>query len=355
MILSDSSFCHAPLIHGGRLIEAANKNKSNINQWQDLSTGISPWTWPVPDEIPKFIWRSLPNDKPLREAASVYYRCPETLCFPVAGSQIAIRTIPQMLSMGVVAIPDIGYQEHRLSWQMAGHVIVVYKGFAELQGLVDEGQVDYVVVISPNNPTASIASDDQVHRLVKALRQIKGPNSLLVLDEAFADSKRDDISPPSSMPSLSASVDNLVVLRSLGKFFGLAGLRVGFVIGRHQVVGQLETFLSPWQLSSPAVYLACLALQDTHWQAIQRERVWHASEKLSMLCDKRFPACSVKASGLFVAVFGPSKVLSNAMGEAERAQILLRYHRYADDQAWLRLGLAADDFKRLEQHWQMVP
>ena len=345
MIVSDNWHTFESLRHGGELLAAAEEYHVPIEQWQDLSTGVSPWSWPVPKKIPGHVWRSLPDDKALRCVAADYYQCSKDACFPVAGSQVAIRTIPQFLPAGAVAVPGVGYQEHRLSWQLAGHHLVEYNGFEELLAVVASGSIDYTVVINPNNPTADVLDDDQLVSVAEALCQSKGLASLLVVDEAFADCHKN------GAVALTAEHSNIIVLRSMGKFFGLAGLRVGFVIGQHDITGDIEKFLSPWQLSTPAIYLGVLALQDTGWQTQQRQRLLKASEMLVALCENRFPNFVIRENGLFVTVFGNRDELLAAKNNAAKSGILLRYDVLPGFGAWLRVGLADDGFARLRQHW----
>lgn len=249
------------LEHGGRLDLAIRRWGIPRECWLDLSTGIAPWSYPLP-AVPESVWQRLPEEADGLEAvAADYYGCDpgreRLLMLP--GSQAAIQTLPRLLPPGRVALATPLYNEHPAAWVAAGHQPVDWQAPA-----------DYALLCRPNNPTGAVLERDV---LIERARQVR----LLVVDEAFIDAE-------SSLPSLVGSgLDNLVVLRSLGKFFGLAGVRLGCVTGPTEWLDRLRESLGPWAVSHPARWAARLALGDRGWQQSQRGRLQAASLRLSLL------------------------------------------------------------------------
>jgi len=217
---------HPPyaLEHGGRLRQASAQYGIPLADWLDLSTGINPNGWPVPP-ISAAAWSHLPEEEDgLLEAAQTYYGTPSLL--PVAGSQAAIQALPRLRPPGRVGIPAPGYAEHGKAWLAAGHRVVP---FDPRTGPPDG--LDVILLIHPNNPTGQTYAPD---RLLAWHRRLAERDGWLVVDEAFIDAT------PTLSLAIQGPLQGLVVLRSLGKFFGLAGARVGFVLAHEdllQIVG----------------------------------------------------------------------------------------------------------------------
>lgn len=244
------------LEHGGRLREAAKRWGVPLADWLDLSTGIAPWSWPVPP-IPPEAWRRLPEEGDgLEAAARDCYGVEHLLALP--GSQAAIQALPHLMPAGRVAIPSPTYGEHPAAWHAAGHERVDW-----------QAEADYAVVCNPNNPTG------QRHTRAELLDRARGLR-LLVVDESFVDA-----TPANSLAD--RATDNIVVLRSLGKFFGLAGARIGFAIAAPDLLARLADAVGPWAVSNPARAVARQALADAAWQAAQRKRLAVASGRLAAL------------------------------------------------------------------------
>lgn len=264
-----------PLDHGGRLREAAARYAIPLSQWLDLSTGINPNGWPVPT-VPASLWARLPEEHDgLEAAAARYYGAPAVL--PVAGSQAAIQMLPHLRNPGSVGIPDVGYQEHAAAWQRAGHRLVRLDD-GNPRGAGDAGldRLDALVAINPNNPTGRRWP---VQTLLDWHSRLAERGGWLLVDEAFMDTTPDQ--------SLAAYTDRpgLIVLRSVGKFFGLAGARVGFVLATADLRDRLQAQLGPWTLSGPARHVARLALSDTAWQTAMRTALAAESRRLAdLLC-----------------------------------------------------------------------
>lgn len=251
------------LEHGGRLLAAARQYDIPADRWLDLSTGINPNGWPVPP-LPPDCWQHLPDDDDdLLPAARTYYGNDRILA--VAGSQAAIQALPALRPCGRVGVLHPAYAEHAAAWSKAGHEVIDVDD-ATIDNAV--ATLDVLILITPNNPTGRLWSRS---RLLDWHAQLATRNGWLIVDEAFIDTIADDHS-LCRLPTR----PGLIVLRSLGKFFGLAGARVGFVIADAPLLTALQESLGPWTISRPARHVAALALADRDWQrqnaaALQRD------------------------------------------------------------------------------------
>lgn len=338
--------------HGGDLQAASREFGSPPSSWQDLSTGISPWAYPVPS-LPESVWQRLPgSDQDLIQAAAQYYGASAEWITPIPGSQHGIATLPGLLPAGRVALPRVGYEEHRRAWQATGrHRVQLYRDADELYQLVKQSAVEHCVLINPNNPGADVVAPEWIRDLHLAHRQ----RGLLLVDEAFADAQ-----PRSSVVPMLADCPDLWVLRSVGKFFGLAGLRLGFLIGHslRQALGELvRQPLQPWGLTHPALWVGEQALADEVWQGAQRARLQMASQTLMSFWQtlgERGPVppdFAVADGRLFVTLTGSRVWLYGLYKTLARKGILLRWCHARDDRqpVWLRCGLPDDDGHRLAE------
>lgn len=309
--------------HGGRLQAASRRYGIPVADWLDLSTGIAPWSWPVP-AMPERVWARLPEaEDDLLPAAADYYGVSVDGLTAVPGSQFAIRALPAHLPAGTVAVPRTGYTEHALAWRAAGHALRFYDDIDDLR--VQASNADHAVVIQPNNPTGERLDATAL----AALRDTLGDGWLLV-DEAFMDTQaRDSLAP--------ALPDNTLVLRSLGKFFGLAGLRLGFVIGRGAPIEALRAWVAPWGVSHPARWIGARALADRAWQAAQRTRIQAGEKMLCARLRQTFPDARLASAGLFASLFFDDARRAPAAHAALAARGVLT--RLGDDDRWLRFGL----------------
>ncbi|HEX8989997.1 MAG TPA: threonine-phosphate decarboxylase CobD [Rhodocyclaceae bacterium] len=260
------------LEHGGRLRAAAKRWGIPLADWLDLSTGIAPHGYPVPTPS-AYSWRCLPEEGDgLEEAASAYYGSTRLLALP--GSQAAIMALPSLRPRGTTAILSPTYGEYAAAWQAAGHAVRFFVP-DELENVA--AACDAVIVANPNNPTGARFARAP---LLEAARTLHVRGGKLIVDEAFADAEGEE-----SLATIAGSHEapNLVVLRSLGKFFGLAGARVGFAIGRSAVLERLAAAIGPWAVAHPAREAARAALADAAWQREQRERLRAASGRLERL------------------------------------------------------------------------
>ena len=257
------------LEHGGRLRQAALDYGIAESQWLDLSSGLAPWPFAIP-AIPERAWARLPEtDDGLEQAACQYYGAPHVL--PVPGSQCAIQLLPRLRRSGKVGVLSPCYAEHAESWRRNGFIV---REVLEQEVDIYLDTLDVLVVVNPNNPTGLNLPPE---RLLDWHARLAQRGGWLVVDEAFMD----------NTPELSLAAESgrsgLIVLRSFGKFFGLAGVRLGFVLAELKLLKLLAEQVGPWAVSGPTRIVGQACLLDTQGHARQRERSELASARLQHL------------------------------------------------------------------------
>ena len=247
--------------HGGDLATAQLLYGGKPEDWIDLSTGINPWPYPLP-EVPAEAWTHLPQPDRLAaliEAARTAYAAPAGASIVAAsGTQAIIQTLPTLFSPRRVAVVSPTYGEHAPAWQNAGHMV------REVPDIT--GDTDVLIVCSPNNPDGRIVDASIV--------ELADESRLVVIDEAFA-----DVLPKASLAAR-AGQPGLVILRSFGKFYGLAGLRLGFALGEQAMIAALTARLGPWAVSGPALEIGRAALADHAWLEATRTELSRAAARL---------------------------------------------------------------------------
>lgn len=319
------------LEHGGNLQEAARHYHRPRADWLDLSTGINPVAYPIPAVTPD-AWHRLPEVNPaLITAAVTYYNAPQLL--PVAGTQAAIQALPRLRAHADVIVASPAYAEHAHRWTAAGHAVREVP-FELLNSHV--ATCDVMVICNPNNPTGqTISSEILMHWAdVLALK-----NGWLVVDEAFADAIPDlSVARWSDHPAL-------IVLRSMGKFFGLAGLRLGFVCANEQLLSQLAEDLGPWNVSGPSQEIGHAALCDLSWQHAMRIQLLEASARLQALLARH----GITASGTALFQWWTEPQAHAFWQHMAECGIWIRL--FSREKSSIRLGLPHQeaDWLRLEQ------
>lgn len=336
------------LEHGGNLQEAARRFDRPLADWLDLSTGINPRFYPVP-ALTANAWHRLPEQLPqLCRAAQEFYGAP--LMLAVAGSQAAIQALPRLrlrqTGVARVLVSAPSYAEHAYQWRVQGHQVTEL-AYPDLNAAVAAGTLDVLVLCNPNNPTgASIPA----LTLLGWAAQLAQRGGWLVVDEAFCDS-----APDLSVAAASGQA-GLIVLRSVGKFFGLAGVRMGFVAAAPALLQQLANMLGPWSVSGPAQEIACAALSDTEWQRATRSYLQEQAARLRQLLQAHgftaqgtdlFLWCSDaslqgQTEGLFLHL-AQQGIWVRLFLQAARG---LRFGLPADQAGWQRLSLALQAWTR---------
>lgn len=321
----------APLPHGGDLGVARKLFPAAPEPFIDLSTGINPFPYPLPSLDPACFAR-LPDPAALDRlaviAAGAYGAPSAEHVVAAAGVQSLLPQVFALAPGGRAAVLAPTYAEHARVATLAGHQVHETANMAGLAG------ADLAIAVNPNNPDGRLIAR---HELL-ALADAPAPG-LLVVDEAFM-----DVAPADATLAPDVSRPNLVVLRSFGKFFGLAGVRLGFALATPQLTARLRAALGPWPVSGPALAIGAAALADTDWIAATRVRLASAARRLDGLLSAA-GLDPVGGTTLFRLVRTPdAATIFDRLG---RAGILVR--RFDAEPAWLRVGLPAD-----EAAWQRL-
>lgn len=308
--------------HGGNLDEA--KAAWGQGDWIDLSTGINRQPYPVP-ELSAEAWTSLPMASAkaaLMEAAACAFGTAAS-GLALAGAQAAIQMIPLLGKPGLARVLAPTYNEHAACLRQAGWRV---EEVAQLEGL---SGADLAIVVNPNNP-------DGRHHPKEALRELSVGR--LVVDESFAD--------PAPGESLVAEAsDRLLVLRSFGKFWGLAGLRLGFVYGGEGVIRRMSALAGPWPVAGPALEIGRIALRDQDWRIETVQRLSEDASRLDALARR---AGWGRVGGTLLFRLYETPDARKAQAALAQGHIWARRFPYSD--TWLRLGLPgnAGEWQRLE-------
>ncbi|NKB51459.1 MAG: threonine-phosphate decarboxylase [Rhizobiaceae bacterium] len=323
------------IAHGGRLDEAVAQFGGERDRWVDLSTGINPHAYPVP-EIAETAWTDLPDQNAMeqtREAVRLCYGVDETAGISLApGSQMHIQTLPYLYKPQPIAIVGFTYQEHGVCWQRAGHEVYMTDGLNSA-----EATARIVIVVNPNNPDGRVFERNELSLLA---RRLAAKGGLLVVDESFA-----DVLPEHSIAE-EAGRDGLFVMRSLGKFFGLAGVRFGVGLTTPAIATRLDERLGPWAVSGPALAIADKAMRDQTWQKRNFRKLTNAREKLAAVLEKH--AIEVLGGTLLFALIRHDKA-EELWAHLANAHILTRPFPGKTD--WLRVGLpnGRSQFNKLDK------
>ena len=264
--------------HGGDLDRI--RAERGGEDWIDLSTGINRVPWPVPT-VSARAWTALPAAtarRDLLQAAAQAYGTGAPMV-ALAGAQAAIQMLPQVLEGArTVRILSPTYNEHAACFAAAGWQVEEVSASAALAG------ADVALLVNPNNPDGRALPP-------AALMALRGQVGHLVVDESFVD----------PLPHLSVSAqagEGLTVLRSFGKFYGLAGMRLGFAIGDAPLIARLEAMAGPWPVSGPALEIGAAALRDEAWAQASTARLARDAARMDGLAQ-RFGWALVGGTPLF--------------------------------------------------------
>jgi cobalamin biosynthetic protein CobC len=327
--MSEPTFDDAstPLEHGGDLGVARKLFPGAPEPFVDLSTGINPLAYPMPALSPDLFAR-LPEPAAVEVLAAIAakaYGAPSATNVVVAsGTQSLLSHVFALVPNGRAFVLGPTYTEHARVARLVGHQVLETDAIATLRGS------RLAVVVNPNNPDGSLQQRETLLALADDQRI---NNGLLVVDEAFM-----DVGPPGFSLAGDVGRGNIVVLRSFGKFFGLAGIRLGFALLDQPSAVRLAAMLGPWAVSGPALAIGAAALADTTWIEETRHRLLQASGRL----DAILIGAGVGIPGgtaLFRLVRTPAApALFHHLGSAG---ILVR--NFPDNATWLRFGLPAGE------------
>lgn len=315
-----------PVIHGGGITAAAERFGGRAENWLDLSTGLNPCP-PVLPEIPLRAWHRLPDrhvELDARRAAQAFYRTGEILPLSVPGTQSAIQMLPRLVASDrPVAILSPAYGEYGRVFEAEGRSVERIAGLDDV-----DARHGLVVAVNPNNPTGRVFQPEQLLAVAERLSQSGG---LLVVDEAFG-----DCAPEVSVVAEVTSHPNLIVFRSFGKFFGMAGIRLGFVVATSEILEKMEGWLGPWAVSGPALSMAASMLSG-ETDSIRRRIAARRAALGAILADAGLRVRG--GTDLFALVEDDDAAALHE--HLCRSHILTRAFDYAP--TWLRIGLAPDE------------
>ena len=329
------------ILHGGRLDEVVERFGGPRSKWIDLSTGNNPHAYPI-REFPKSVWTTLPDRDARDEAESsvraAYELHPSAAVSLASGTQSHIQILPLLFKPQPVAIVGFSFQEHGNCWKRGGHDVFVTDGLESA-----ESTARIVVAVNPNNPNGRILDRKE---LIGLARRLGAKGGLLVVDESFA-----DVAPNASVADQTGR-DGLLVLRSLGKFYGLPGARFGAALGADILIRRMEEMLGPWAVSGPALHLATAALNDNKWHRKTRIKLNEGREKLEEILTSNGLEV-VGGTGLFVLSRHPSA--GEVWEHLAESKILAR--SFIGKPEWLRFGLPGSKsaFNRLNKALAKFP
>jgi cobalamin biosynthesis protein CobC len=320
------------LLHGGNLGAARRQFPDAPEPFIDLSTGINPNSYPRPTLSPEAFTR-LPEPEAvarLAAAAAAIYGAPSAAhVVPAPGTQILLPLIAGLVRSGRAAVLSPTYNEHARCVALAGHRVTEARDIATL------GEADLAIVTNPNSPDGRLLDRDVLLAVAATLRSRGG---ILVVDEAFMDVV------PAGSSIASEAARNIVVLRSFGKFFGLAGVRLGFALLDPQLAARLCAWLGPWAVSGPALTIGAAALMDRPWIERTRGELEEAAARLDALLG-RVSLEVIGGTALFRLV--RTQAANTLFRHLGRDGILARI--FPDNPAWLRFGLPGN-----EEAWARV-
>jgi len=313
--------------HGGDLGAARRQFPGAPEPFIDLSTGINPRPYPLP-HLPVEVFARLPEADALAELAIVAargYGAPSAACVvPAPGTQILLPLVAGVIPVGRAAVVVPSYPEHARAAALAGHQVEAVRDIA------DCGDADIVILGNPNNPDGRLLDRAS---LIALAHKLSARGGVLVVDEAFM-----DVGPPAASLAPDVLRANIVVLRSFGKFFGLAGLRLGFALAAPALAARLTATLGPWAVSGPALAVGTKALADAAWIDQTRRELAQDAQKLDAVLVSAGLDIIGGTSLFRLARFSAAPALFEKLG---RAGILVR--RFPDHAEWLRFGLPADE------------
>ncbi|MDO6413334.1 aminotransferase class I/II-fold pyridoxal phosphate-dependent enzyme [Sphingomonas sp. BIUV-7] len=315
----------SPLLtgHGGRIDDAAALYPDAPRPWLDLSTGINPRPWrpAAPIEVDPCPLPSRADLRALEAAAARHFGVAPARLMAVPGSEIALRLVATMGVPGPIASVLPGYGTYADIADILLNDIGTFSGRGTL------------LAANPNNPDGRLLPPDLLMSFVPGIL------SHLVIDEAFADAGH------SLLPAIDPEAP-VIVLRSFGKYFGLAGIRLGFVIAPPPILVRLRALLGDWPVSAHAIAYGRAAYADSAWIAPTRADLAIRSAALDVLLA-RHRLTATGACPLFRLIDTPDAAL--LFDRLAHAGILVR--PFADRPTWLRFGLPADDaaFARLDR------
>ena len=318
--------------HGGDLDAARRQFPDAIEPFIDLSTGINPNPYPLP-RFPAGLFARLPPARRRRadaprgdRRANLWRAFGGARRAGAGGTQLLLPLVAALVPPGRAAVLVPSYGEFARAAALAGHRV---KAVRELDACAGRAILKSSVA-NPNNPDGRLLDRNALLALAEKNLQPRG--GMVMVDEAFM-----DVGPAGTSLAGEVARGNVVVLRSFGKFFGLAGLRLGFALASPAVAARLRAALGPWAVSGPALVLGAKALADTAWIERTRRRLAQAARRLDAMLE-RAGLEIIGGTSLFRLARTPAA--DALFGHLGRAGIFVR--PFPDNASWLRFGLPAE-------------
>lgn len=315
-----------PIAHGGALADAISRHGGTVAEWLDLSTGISPFSLPLP-QLTADVWRRLPEEADLISVCELARRHYGASLMPVAvpGTQAAIQLLPWLTpDADQVAIVAPTYAEYERSYRRMDIAVEPVSTLDAAAGT----RAHAVILANPNNPDGRETTRDDVFGFARAHR-----HRLVIVDEAFADMRQD-----LTMTGAAGIEPNLVVLRSFGKFFGLAGLRLGFVFAEPSLAAILKERMGPWAVSGPALAIARHAFSRIDLIGELRGKIETAHAWTRSALNKACVTITGETALFFYCDVGDGAAMREALASHK---VLVRAFDHSPSR--IRIGLAPDE------------
>lgn len=324
------------MLHGGQLQEAKSQFPHVLQNWIDLSTGINPYAYPFSPISIKCATQlpSINDEWCLRKLAALRYEVKAPSLVAVApGTQILISLLPYIFKAKQVCILCPTYMEHIKSWQQAGILVHQVRSLDEFMGFASQDQT-IGIICNPNNPDGRLLKIQKMQEIIESWNNFQNH---IIVDEAFMDFEEQSIAALLPNPGLT-------ILRSFGKTYGLAGVRLGFLLSDTRIIEKVKEMLGPWSLSGQALHIGLQALQDQDWLLQTKNQLAKQVQQL----DKLFINNNCKVVGgthLFRLI------------EMKDASVFWKYlanygiwvRRFDYNLQWLRFGLSQEhDWGRIQ-------
>ena len=317
-------------LHGGNLDLAIAEYGGTVSDWLDLSTGINLDPYPHVN-VSDNSFHLLPYESKLDEvnlAAAKYYNIPSAMgILPTSGVQQGINCVPHLGKPGIAKILSPTYSEYEIILKNFGWKVVKVHNLEELSN------ADLIILVNPNNPDGLVVERSKILELTSYAKEI-------IIDESFA-----DLRPEISMVPYIKDKD-ITIFKSIGKFFGLPGMRLGFVIAKYSKIRAFKKLIGPWNISGPALEVGLRALSDHDWIKRTKLRLDEGSGRLIKMLAGSKRLKVIGSTGLFILIETPDA--KNAQVHFAERKIWTRVFDYSDK--WMRIGIPGDEksWRRLE-------
>lgn len=322
----------APL-HGGDVFSAARRLRVPVSRLLDFSASINP-LGPSPNAVRRLrselgLIRHYPDrdQKELRDLVAETERVdPRNILFGNGATQLlhlVVRVLKPRRALiaepsfaeYAVALSTTGCRVHRLRLQPENGFRLERR---ELFEIVHRKRPDLILLANPNNPTGA---EIPAHLLAELRECCAKQRIHLVLDESFI-----DFTSELSLLRDASLRSCLLVVRSLTKFWALAGLRIGYLVARRPLIEKLQAGTEPWSVNTLALVAAASSLRDSNYRTktlalLQKERAFLHTKLSKLGWLKPYPSV---ANFLLAEISAPSMSGADLQRRLEARDVLIR-------------------------------